>query len=186
MKKLIMITMAIVLISVPASAFDDEKKSYSGISTAFVNYSEPFSGLEIPVIAAVLNSGTQINELFAIEARIGRGLYEGVDGFYMDSNRYNAYMTLDNFFGIYGKVTKSFNKITAYGLLGYTRMKGTFRITQGLSSITVSDVESSFSLGLGIDVEIKNDIELGIEYTSYIEETDFNVDAISLSVKKWF
>ena len=165
--KMLVITLALFYSSISFAA--SEGDSYGGFQYGLVTYSE--NGFpDAEPTALVGRYGTFVNDNVAVEGRFGFGL--------QDDTVFGIDVEVDTFFGIYGVFHASSNSDTSfYGVLGFTKGELTFSVP----GFSISEDDSGLSYGFGVDINSFN-----IEYMLYMDETDFDVSAISFGYKSIF
>lgn len=133
------------------------------------------------VLTSVGRLGKNINKNFSFEGRLG---------FSTDTSKTYPYpnwdksLEMDKLFGVYGvghsKISES---ISAYGLIGYTRVDATVSV-YGSGTKSVDDYDLSF--GLGIDMAVGHYWSLNIEYIQYLSNSEFDINATAIGVTYYF
>ena len=165
MKKiLLVITFAFFYSSISLAA--SEGDTYGGLQYGLVTYSEDGFPDAEPT-ALVGRYGKFVKDNVAVEGRFGIGLQDdtvlGID------------VEVDTFFGVYGVFHVSSNSDTSlYGVLGFTKGE----VTASVPGFSFSQDDSGLSYGFGVDINSFN-----IEYMLYLDETDYDVSAISFGFK---
>lgn len=160
------------IISMPVIS-DNTGKTYAGVQYAIGTYNE--DGFEeINPTALIGRYGKYINDGFSLEGRFGIGLQDdSINIFGTDVS-----LKLDTLFGIYGVGHVSINATSSvYGLIGFTQAEATVS-APGFTS--ESDDESGLSFGVGANISVGNDVALNIEYTQYLNKSDFDLSAIGI------
>ena len=114
---------------------------------------------------------------FALEGRIGSGIQSDTQ-FIQGTGSVDLF--IDKFYSAYG--IGYFNlgeSASVYGLLGFTYLEASLRNNIGLSE---SDRDNGLSIGVGADFGVADNITLNIEYTSYINDSDFDLKVLGLGV----
>jgi len=172
------------------SAIANDSNNYSGIQYNVVDYDE--QGLTVKPTALVVRMGTFINDYLAVEGRIGFGFSDdeaiidtGTDSVLGD---YSASLGLDieSLFGFYvlGVMPVS-SDFDLYGLIGVSSID--FGLTANLNttnlgsiSATDSETENGFSYGLGTSIGMGENSSLNLEYMSYLDKSDYTLNAINV------
>jgi len=172
-KKILTVAMFSCMSVASASAIaDNTNKTYFGAQYAIGTYSE--DGFDdVNPTALVGRFGKYFNDNFALEGRLGIGIQD-------DSiNIFGTDVTLeiDTILGIYGIGHFNLNETSSvYGLLGLTRAEATVSAS-GFGSD--SDDETGLSFGVGADIGVSETVALNIEYTQYLNKSDFDFSALS-------
>ena len=137
MKKLLSVTALMLSGSVLAQT------GYVGGGLALVDYSEVGVSDEASLTAIYGRLGTNFNENFSGEIRVGLGL--GSDTVFIDPLGFDADIKLNNLFGVYvkGGVPIS-DALFPYVVLGYTRGE----VEASALGVSISSSESDVSFGL--------------------------------------
>jgi opacity protein-like surface antigen len=148
---------------------------YGGISYAMVEYKEDGFPSVNPT-AAVFTLGTNLNKNLAVEGRLGTGLSDDdirVSGV-------NVTVEVDNFYGVYGRLIMPANdKLSVYGLVGWTKGK----LTAKSSFATINADDSDVSYGLGADFGLTDTVSLNAEYARLFSGSDFKVNALTVGAR---
>jgi hypothetical protein len=115
-------------------------------------------------VAAVL--GKEFGPNVAGEVRLGTGLSS-------DGN-----VEVDHYLGVYGKgILPMSREISLYGLLGVTSNKLNFRGGGGSAS------DSGLSVGIGADFGLGRATAIGVEWTSLMRPSGYDLNALSVLAK---
>ncbi|MGP3790327.1 outer membrane beta-barrel protein [Pseudomonas sp. B392_1p] len=106
--------------------------------------------------------GYQANQNFAVEARLGTGLFD-------DSVDHRTY-EIDNYAGLYAKAILPLNhNFSVYGLVGYSRAELKTYTRYGM----VNDwSDRDVSSGLGLDIGIERNLSINLEWINLVEDVD--------------
>jgi opacity protein-like surface antigen len=161
-------------VSAPAIA-GPAGSTYAGVQYAWATYEE--DGLEdFNPTAVVGRFGHYFNDHFSLEGRVGVGASE-------DSVSYGsltADVEIDNFFGIYGVGHLPLtDAVSVYALAGLTKGEATATVRGPGGSISASDDDSGFSYGIGGEVALTRNASVTVEYTSYLDKSDYQLSALS-------
>ena len=172
---------AVILVaSIAGNVYSAEGDAYFGIQYSMVTFSE--SGFpDFEPVALVGRYGKFTSDNFAIEGRLGFGLSDdtqNIIGIDVD-------LEIDHILGVYGAFYHGTSSptIRPYGILGITQVEFT-QSAPGFGS--VSDDDSDFSFGLGIDFEIGGNIVINLEYMDYGEFGGADVTAIAIGYNALF
>ena len=171
MKKILLL-ISIVFVLIPAASAGGS--TYGGIVYSVL---EDDANIEISAVGGRV--GAFLNENFSVEGRVQIGV--GDDEGY-DSQSAIAYSVEANtLIGIYSRIGFYISPyVYPYGIIGYSQLDYTVESRGGASSISVDDKESSASFGFGVDVSVSKTTLLNIEYLRLIDESEFEVDALSI------
>lgn len=115
--------------------------------------------------------GVMATDFLGVEARAGFG----VD----DDRVLGQKVKLDNFFGGYATINMANQSpVTPYAVLGFTRIEAEFG--------SRSDDELDFSYGVGLNVELAQNLSGNLEYMRYYDDSDITVDGIGLGLQMNF
>lgn len=145
--------------------------AYFGGQYAMVTYDEDNLPEAEPSVI-VGRAGLFITDNVSVEGRFGFGLEDdtisalGVD---VDAE-------IDNFFGGYvnGHLPLA-DQASLYGVIGFTRAKG----TASTADISLSDTDSGISWGAGFNFYATEQLGLNLEYMQYLDESGYDVSAIA-------
>ena len=171
MKKLLSVTALMLSGSVLAQT------GYVGGGLALVDYSEVGVSDEASLTAIYGRLGTNFNENFSGEIRVGLGL--GSDTVFIDPLGFDADIKLNNLFGVYvkGGVPIS-DALFPYVVLGYTSGE----VEASALGVSISSSESDVSFGIGADLAISDSVTASIEYMNYLDQEFAEVGGFSLSI----
>jgi outer membrane immunogenic protein len=175
-KSLLNVAVLTALSTVSFSAISDNTdKTYAGFQYAIGTYNE--DGFEeVNPTALIGRFGKYLNNSFALEGRFGIGLQDdSVSIFGTDVS-----LDIDTLFGIYGVGHVNINDTSSvYGLIGFTQAEAT---VSAPGFISESGDESGVSFGVGADIGLGSNIALNVEYTQYLNKSDFDLSAIGLGI----
>ncbi|WP_019022875.1 MULTISPECIES: porin family protein [unclassified Thioalkalivibrio] len=125
--------------------------------------------------ALVARGGYFFNEYFAVEGRAGTGLSDDTDN--------GVDVELDYMIGGYarGNLPVS-NVVSLYGMAGVTHAEA----TASGGGVSVTDDDTGPSYGVGAEFNVANDLGLSVEWMRYMDESDYDVDAISVGMNYHF
>lgn len=171
MKK-VYVSLLALAIALPAQA-----GMYFGINLSRVEYDE--TGFESAEPTALsLRIGNEINSNLAFEGRLGFGLADDtvtVFGIPVD-------VEIDHFAGIYARGILPLDKVSLYGLVGYTDGK----ITASAGGFSVSESDSDFSYGIGADFAVSKTGAINLEWAHLFSGSAYDVTALSIGYKHNF
>lgn len=159
-------------IATSSAVADNTDKTYFGVQYAIGTYSE--DGFDdINPTALVGRFGKYFNDNFALEGRLGIGVQDdSINIFGTDVS-----LEIDTMLGIYGIGHLNLNETSSvYGLVGLTRAEATVSIP-GFGSESNDDTGLSF--GVGANIGVSNTVALNVEYTQYLNKSDFDFSALS-------
>lgn len=158
--------------SMIASA-DNSGGTYVGGQYGLGSYNEEGFD-EVNPTAIIGRFGKYLDDNFSIEGRYGIGLQDdSVNVFGIDAS-----LKIDTLFGVYGIWSLDIKETSSvYGLVGYSRAEGTISAA-GFGSASSDD--SGVSYGVGANIGVTDGVKLNIEYTQYLNKSDFDFSAIGL------
>ena len=168
-----------VLMANPMSQGD----SYAGITYSQLTYDEDGISGDANPTALIGRLGYFVANQIAIEGRLGIGLSDDtvrIDGF---GQALDVDLELDRLLGFYavGHLPVG-DAASIYGLFGFTDAKA----TASANGLSESDTDSGLSYGFGAEFNTSEQIGLNIEYTQYLDESGYDLSAISAGVKLHF
>jgi outer membrane autotransporter protein len=175
MKKLIAVTLlssAAAMAAVTASA-NSAGSSYVGVLASHYSYEESGYSEELNPTGLTLRGGHFLTDNFAVEGRLGTGLNDDtVSGTNVD-------VELDQVVGVYavGHLPVS-DVFSFYGLLGFSYAEATLSVP----GASVSGDDDGFSYGAGVEVNFTPAISGQLEYVSYLDKSDYELNAASLGL----
>jgi len=147
------------------------QSGYVGISAAMSELE--LNGLpQADVTVPTLRLGYFLFDNIALEGRVGFG---------SDNDQVNGIeVELDNIYGGYlvGHLPL-IPGFSVYALAGLSRAEG----TASVNALSTTTTTSGFSWGVGGELVLSPALSLGLEYTHYLDESDFNLNGISGTVK---
>ncbi len=180
MKKIMIAASAALVMSaatVQAAEFTDDLSYGAGIGFVDLGLSESgtiFYGIAEKPLEVKLGKANSVAQL-----RLGTSTAasEGIAG-----TTLNLDATLD--YLISGMFKASFDvqdKITAYGMLGFSYAKVTASTAvPGFGTISASNTDTSIGYGFGADFDVQKDLKIGVEYAAYFS------DVTAVSVAAYF
>lgn len=148
--------------------------SYAGIQYAAVTYSED-GFADVNPAAVVGKYGYYFNDFIAVEGRLGFGISDDS----INISGIPVTLKIDSLVGMYAIASLPLsNAASVYGLLGFTRAE----LTASALGLSVGGSETDFSYGAGAEFSFGNNTSASIEYMSYLTESDFDVNAISIGI----
>ncbi|WP_166263837.1 porin family protein [Marinobacter caseinilyticus] len=175
MTKNISAIMAISVLGVwAAPSYADMYKSsdvglYAGGNYTFVNVDGNGFDADLGTLSGKV--GANVTPFLGLEARAGFG----VD----DDTQNGVELSADNFFGGYATLNlANESPATPYAIFGFTRYELEAQSFFG----TVSDSESDFSYGLGVNLALSEELSGNIEYMRYFDKDDVTIDGIGLGL----
>lgn len=137
---------------------------YAGASAVYVTYSEDD---DLDLGAIVGRFGTQLNEIVALEARLGTGV--------SDDSLYGISLDLNYMYGIYAKAGFEANGFYPYAVLGYTKGE----LEASYSGYHYNESDNDLSYGVGVDYALTDRVSGNIEYMSYMDKDDYELNGFS-------
>ncbi|ULQ47712.1 porin family protein [Flagellatimonas centrodinii] len=195
--KMIPLVLLAGLISVPALAQDETPARYASISS--LNWQLEGNFAEGSGIRLVL--GQQLSDYLSVELHGGMGGDDNVTLMTTDPTpvAVNGELGLKQLFGAYLRGSVPLNeRVSLYGLLGYTRVKAEFEgdanFTAGstpLNRDSFSESESGHSYGGGIEFDVFSSVldgrlRLTADYMLYLDKSGSEFEARSVGVKLQF
>lgn len=130
--------------------------------------------------AAIGRFGFFVADRVAIEGRLGIGLSDDSVEFDDDGFMVDVDVDLDRLQGLYAVGYLPLRQqASLYGLLGYTDARAT--ITG--SGVSDSEADSGLSYGVGAEFHPSDRFALNLEYTQYLDESDYELSAISAGMR---
>ena len=150
---------------------------YYGGNLAFIDYSEP--GLDASVTALYGRIGTNWNENFSGELRVGFGIGDDT----VDILGEDVDIELNNFFGAYIKGGAQVNEVFyPYAIVGFTRGEAEASVL----GFSVTESETDVSFGLGADFNVSESLTLNLEYMNYFDKDSAELSGFSLGFTSAF
>lgn len=118
--------------------------------------------------------GNQMNENVALEFRLGTGFSDG------ESYVYGEEVTteIDDFMGVYMKLGSRVSEdFYPYAIVGFNRIKATVSVQQYSDSTSENDT----AFGIGAKFGSASDMNFSVEYLRYYNESDVEINGISLN-----
>lgn len=143
---------------------------YAGVNYTFMDVDyDGFASADVGTLSGKV--GVMATDFLGLEARAGFG----VD----DDRVAGAKVELDSFFGGYATINMvNQSPVTPYAVLGFTRIEA--------SVGSVTDDDSDFSYGLGLNVKLAQNLSGNLEYMRYYDDSDITVDGIGLGLQMNF
>jgi opacity protein-like surface antigen len=161
----------------------DTSDLYVGIGISGMKLKNNLTKESFEAKGVMLQVGYKITDYLALEARythhIGDVEYDhGSDHRVNESVDIEDYPTDFTNIAIYFKPSYSYNKVTAYALLGYGEVK--------LTNIPLGDVdraEDGFQWGAGVAYEINENLLLFVDYIVFYDNKGFDYRATNADIK---
>jgi hypothetical protein len=148
---------------------------YAGGQLSRTTYSEDGFG-EVSPTAFGARVGMSVNKNFSVEARLSTGLSDDV---LEDTIVGPVAIEIDSLAGIYAKgILPLSEKVSLYGLAGYTRAK----LTAEAQGVTVSSSESDLSLGVGAEFAMPDGTALSLEYAQLVKGDGFKLTGLTVGL----
>jgi opacity protein-like surface antigen len=163
-----------------SAAFAVNGDSYFGGGYHMGNYDE--SGIPSASPSALkIEYGKYISDSIAIEGHVAFGMSEdtiSVDGV-------DAEIEIKQAISLFVKGDLNLNEsVNLYGLAGFT--KGKLKATFPDFDETISEDDSGFSYGLGLEAQTSGGIIFSGEYIMYLSEDEYDYSGINLGIAKKF
>ena len=127
--------------------------------------------------------GSQINENFSAEFRVGIGVADDS----VDFTGGEATLEIDKFFGGYVRGTLPLNEvIKPYVILGYTDIEVELEVDTIVGSGSDSDSDGDLSYGAGLDFHVDPNLILNLEYMNMYDDDDVEITALSFGIAAKF
>ena len=162
--------------------------AYAGVQYATTDFSFDGVSEEFSPSALIGRAGSNFNQYFSIEGRLGIGLSDDTltvtDGVTTGS----VSIEIDTLIGFYGVGRLPLGKSSSlYALVGVTQVDATTSASvTGVGSASLSDDESDVSYGVGADIGIRYNLWVNVEYVQYIDKSDVEVSAIAIGMRFGF
>ena len=181
-KLLIAAGTAALMASTTAMADVRAGSTYVGGQYSWLTYDVSGVDTDLKPTAAVARVGHFVVDHFAIEARAGTGVSDDTVHF----GPIDATGEVDHMFGLYGVgyLPLGDAPVSLYGLAGFTRAKAT--LSSNALNYSESDSDSGFSYGIGIQGHFTPQFSVNLEYTSYLDKSDYDVTSIGLGANFHF
>ena len=176
MKTFAAITAASAVLSAPAAMAVEKGENYLGGGFGMLNVNADDNPDTNPS-ALVGRLGYGIADQIAIEGRAGFGVSSDTKTDAADNARE---VDVDQMVGVYGvgylNATDT-ERMSLYGLAGMTYMKTTTTLDNGPTDDTN---DSSFSYGVGLEVDMTRHLSAYAEWVSYLSEDDYDVSGLTI------
>jgi opacity protein-like surface antigen len=155
-----------------------EGETYVGAQYAVSEYNEDGISEEFEPTLWLLRVGRFFTPNLAIEGRLGSGLDDDTRSV-PELGGNDGTLEIEDILGIYAighlNLTES---ASIYGVLGASKVEGTASVPSfpGLES---TEDNSSISFGVGADFGIGSNVTLNIEYLRYLDDSDYDLDAVA-------
>lgn len=159
---------------VSSSAFANSAGTgYVGGLFSHYTYEESGVSEKLNPTGITVRGGYFFTDNFAVETRLGTGLSDdSVSGLPVD-------LELDQLFGVYavGHLPVN-NAFSFYGLLGFSYAEATV----SAPGFSVSADDDGFSYGVGVQVNFTPQVSGQLEYVSYLDKSDYDLNAASIGL----
>ena len=154
----------------------NQGNSYGGVQLSQLTYDEDGMSDDANPTALIGRLGYFVADQIAIEGRLGVGLSDDTVRVY----GVDVDVELDRLFGFYavGHLPLA-ETASIYGLLGFTDAKA----TASVNGFSDSNTDSGLSYGFGAEFYPSDQFGLNIEYTQYLDESGYDLSAISAGFK---
>lgn len=156
---------------------------YAGLNYSLLNYSEEGVSDDAEPTALVGKMGYFMVDQIAVEGRLGLGTTDDTVNVNVVGVNVPVDVEIDRMFGLYlvGHLPLG-EQASLYALVGFTDVKATF----SAAGYSASDNDSGFTYGFGADLYASEQFGINAEYTQYLDETGYDLSAVSLGVKLHF
>jgi len=159
---------------VSSSAFANSAGTgYVGGLLSHYSYDESGVSETLNPTGITVRGGYFLVDNFALEARLGTGLSDdSVNGLPVD-------LELDQLFGVYavGHLPVN-NAFSFYGILGFSYAEATV----SAPGVSVTADDDGFSFGAGVQVNFTPQVSGQLEYVSYLNKSDYDLNAASIGL----
>lgn len=167
----------VILSAIYGVAVNAEIQPYAGGQYSYIEYDDLLASEHATFNSLFVRAGAQINEAISAELRLGIGT---------DDSRVavDADLQLKTAIGIYVRGgVQATDRIYPYIIAGWTRVKFE-RSIFGDGSTTASDAD--VSTGIGVDFSVTEKVKLNLEYMYYFDNSETEIEALSLGIIKSF
>lgn len=166
-------------VSAPAFADSPRPNYFAGLQFAQTTYQASGGDEDLDPTVLVGRFGYYYSENISLEGRFGVGLArDSVSGYGS-----TATVEIDQIAGIYGVGHLPIaDAASVYILAGFTHGRATarFSTSQGIASETA--VDSGLSYGFGAEFNVSSSAALTVEYVSYLNKSDYQINALSAGI----
>ncbi len=162
----------------PVAAADSSGKFYTGFNYSTTKYKDQ-NLPKFETAVGVFRIGKFFEDYLAIEGRVGFGLEEDSDFVIVNDVKFEV----DSLYGAYVLVQPDLvDGFSFYGIAGFSVVDVSLENADAVGLSTSND-ETGLSLGVGVDLGKSERIKINLEYMIYLDEDDFDFEAISLGVR---
>ena len=187
--RIVLIGLALSLGSLSGNAFAGlTPGAYAGIQYAVADLTLDGIPEDFSPTALIGRAGSNLNQYFSIEGRLGIGLSDDTVSATDGVNTASISIELDTLIGAYGVGRLPLGESSSvYALVGVTRVDASISASlTGFPSVSDSDDESDLSYGVGADIGILYNLWINVEYVQYLDKSDLEVSAIALGLRFGF
>lgn len=179
MKKKVILIIVTGIFAFSTNAVAQEHTKYFGINISGLQYTEDGSSEEFNPIVLFGTFGYFFHKNFGIEGRLGAGIASDK----INRNGYDMTYKVDHIVGVYGKgIFEIHNNLFVYGMIGGIQTERSVKVQE----LIYSDKDKDLSYGGGVEYEISNQFYIDLEYMSYLSKSYYDLQAISIGIKKYF
>ncbi|MGO1535017.1 MAG: porin family protein [Halomonas sp.] len=175
MKKLIAVALlssAAATTAVSATA-NSAGAGYVGALASHYTFDVEGASDDLNPTGVTLRGGYFLTDYVAVEGRLGTGLSDD------NISGTNADVELDQLMGVYALGQLPVNDVfSLYGLLGFSYAEATV----SAPGVSVSDDDDGFSYGVGAQVNFTPQVVGQLEYVSYLDKSDYELNAASIGL----
>lgn len=179
MKKLIAVALlssAAAMTAVTASA-NSAGSGYVGALASHYTFDVEGTSDDLNPTGLTVRGGYFLTDNVAVEGRLGTGLNDDtISGTNVD-------IELDQLVGVYAVGHLPVNEVFSfYGLVGFSYAEATL----SAPGASVSDDDDGFSYGAGVEVNFTPVVSAQLEYASYLNKSDYDLNAASIGISYKF
>ncbi|MFV8833501.1 porin family protein [Aquisalimonas sp.] len=178
------IASSLLAVTFPATSHQaSEGVGYAGGMFTQLTYDEDGVSNDAEPTALIGRLGYHATEYFAVEGRLGIGLADDSVPVTVGTETVDVDVELDRLFGAYAVGYLPLGDIAAaYGLVGITNAKATF----SAGGFSDSDTDTGLSYGVGFEFYPSAEVGLNAEYVQYLDESGYDLSALSVGAKFLF
>lgn len=182
MKRLLVLMFVLVGVTPVAFAGNamGQGNAYAGGQFAILTYDEDGVGEDANPTALIGRIGYFVANQVALEGRLGIGLADDTVTVTAFGTSVDVGVELDRLFGFYVVGYLPLAEVASvYGLIGYTDAKATF----SANGFSMSETDSGLSYGVGAEFHLADDLAINGEYIRYLDESGYDLSALSFGLR---